>query len=315
MIDVSVVIPTYNRIEYLKNAIRSCLAGNENIEVEVVVVDDGSTDGTRSYLQSLNDSRIKPVLQSSQGAQVARNTGKDVAAGRYIKFLDDDDWLKKGSLQKEVKLLNETAADFLYGNFQIRREKDAWTYKQKVYGDVIASIFKESVWTPPFGFLYKSEVVREVEWEESLPYHQDYAFALSAVSAAATSVYLNAVVGIIREHHGVRINDLKSSTPKPKYYKTKVDLIKSGLGKLQSEGRIQSHHRKAAAEGIWNWAHIVAGYDLDTFRQFYDDIEAIAPDFHPKRNRSWLAVLDNVVGPKGTEHVLYPARRMKHLLK
>jgi len=53
--DVSVVIPTYNRKEYLKKAISSCFDGNEDINIEVIVIDDGSTDGTREYLKELSD--------------------------------------------------------------------------------------------------------------------------------------------------------------------------------------------------------------------------------------------------------------------
>lgn len=315
MPDVSVVIPTYNRLSFLKKAITSCFEGNDAISVEVIVVDDGSTDETRKYLESIETKQVKPIFQESQGAQVARNKGKEAASGRFVKFLDDDDWLASGVLEQEVCLLKKSGADFSYGDFCIQEVNSEWVYQQRIEYDVPSAIFKEIMWTPPFSFLYKRELVQSIKWDEHLPYHQDYAFALEIACIAGTPIHVETVVGVIRRHREARINDLKSATPRPEYYRTKVDLIKQSVLSLKERGVIEPHHRQAAAEGIWNWAHIVAGYDLDTFRQFYDDIEAIAPGFHPERARSWMAMLDTIVGAKGTEHLLYPVRRMKHLLK
>lgn len=68
MPDVSVVIPTYNRENYLRRAVASCFDGNVGLDVEVVVVDDGSSDGTRKYL----DDRVRPIFQEHQGSQVVQ---------------------------------------------------------------------------------------------------------------------------------------------------------------------------------------------------------------------------------------------------
>lgn len=315
MPDVSVVIPTYNRLDFLKEAITSCFERNDTISVEVIVVDDGSTDETRRYLESIETKQVKPIFQQSQGAQVARNRGKEAASGKFVKFLDDDDWLTPGTLVKEVDLLKKSGADFSYGNFRIQEANNDWVYQQRMEDDAPSAIFKESMWTPPFSFLYKREVIQDIEWSEHLPYHQDYAFALQIACIADTPAHVDAVVGVIRRHREARINDSKAQASRSEYYTTKVDLIKRGISSLNEQGLIEPYHRQAAAEGIWNWAHIVAGYDLETFRQFCDDIEAIASGFHPERDRSWLAVLDIIVSPKGTEHLLYPARRMKRLLK
>jgi glycosyltransferase involved in cell wall biosynthesis len=80
MPDVSVVIPTFNRLEYLKAAVASCFAGNEGLEVEVVIVDDGSTDGTPEWLETLAGPGIVVVAGRHRGAAAARNTGLGRAA-------------------------------------------------------------------------------------------------------------------------------------------------------------------------------------------------------------------------------------------
>ena len=84
----SVVIPTFNRLEYLPATLASVRA-QRFADFETIVVDDGSTDGTREYLAAQTDIRV--VHQTNLGAGVARNAGVAVATGQYIAFLDSDD--------------------------------------------------------------------------------------------------------------------------------------------------------------------------------------------------------------------------------
>jgi glycosyltransferase involved in cell wall biosynthesis len=90
---VSVVIPTYNRAEMLAQALRSVLAQTFT-DYEVIVVDDGSTDGTAEVVESFTDQRIKYLRQENRGSSAARNAGVEKAEGKYVAFLDSDDaWL------------------------------------------------------------------------------------------------------------------------------------------------------------------------------------------------------------------------------
>src|SRR5215475_7548246 len=92
MVDVSVVIATYNRSAQVKEAIDSVLAQSVPVR-EIIVVDDGSKDDTRHQLSAYGD-RIVPFFRSNQGASAARNYGMRAARGEWIAFLDDDDvWL------------------------------------------------------------------------------------------------------------------------------------------------------------------------------------------------------------------------------
>jgi glycosyltransferase involved in cell wall biosynthesis len=103
---VSVIIPTYNRSQYICYAIDSVLAQTyENIEI--IVVDDGSTDDTRDILQ-LYDSKIKYIFQNNSGPSTARNSGIKQANGDLIAFLDSDDiWLPE-KLEYQVQLLEQS---------------------------------------------------------------------------------------------------------------------------------------------------------------------------------------------------------------
>lgn len=85
----SIVIPTYNRLALLTSTLESVWAQSQP-DFEMIVVDDGSTDGTMEYLHSLG-SRVRTLRQANRGPGAARNAGAAIAEGRYLAFLDSDD--------------------------------------------------------------------------------------------------------------------------------------------------------------------------------------------------------------------------------
>jgi len=100
---ISIVIPTFNRARFIQDAVDSCYIGNvASSMVEVIVVDDGSTDDTSAILEELGDRCRHVRLGANQGRNRARNIGKSMATGRYVKFLDSDDVLLQGSLAVEL---------------------------------------------------------------------------------------------------------------------------------------------------------------------------------------------------------------------
>lgn len=86
----SVVIATFNRKAMLRDAVDSVLSQSFN-DLEVIVVDDGSTDGTSEWLTGMTDPRVRPITQANSKRGAARNRGISAATGRFVAFLDDDD--------------------------------------------------------------------------------------------------------------------------------------------------------------------------------------------------------------------------------
>ena len=104
----SVVIPTFNRRELLEATLDSVWA-QRFTAFQVIVVDDGSSDGTREYLSSLGG-RVRVVHQANRGAGAARNAGAAVAEADYIAFLDSDDIWFPWTLSTAASIIRETAA-------------------------------------------------------------------------------------------------------------------------------------------------------------------------------------------------------------
>lgn len=111
---ISVVIPTYNKSQYLKEAIESVL--NQTYQnMEVIVVDDGSIDNTREAIKSFDDPRVIYFFQENKGPAIARNTGIKKTNGKYVAFLDSDDlWLKE-KLEKQVDFMEKNSEIGLLG--------------------------------------------------------------------------------------------------------------------------------------------------------------------------------------------------------
>ncbi len=106
---VSVIVPTYNTIAYLPDAIESILQQTFE-DFEILLVNDGSTDSTAEWAKKITDPRVRYIEQNNQGLSAARNTGLDLAQGRYVAFLDADDVWEPTKLDKQVALL-ETNPD------------------------------------------------------------------------------------------------------------------------------------------------------------------------------------------------------------
>jgi glycosyltransferase involved in cell wall biosynthesis len=100
---VSVVIPVRNGVNYLEAAIQSVL-GQGNVEVEVIVVDNGSSDGSRTLAESFG-APVRVISEPRKGAAHARNAGVRQARGEYLAFLDADDVWAPGKLERQLREL------------------------------------------------------------------------------------------------------------------------------------------------------------------------------------------------------------------
>ena len=116
---ISVIIPAYNAERYIATAIKSCLS-QTYAPHEIIVVDDGSTDGTAEVAESF-PSPVRVIrLSENMGASVARNRGVQASTGDWLAFLDADDWFlpEKLELQRRCALENEQAV-LVYTGFRV----------------------------------------------------------------------------------------------------------------------------------------------------------------------------------------------------
>lgn len=161
MPEVSVIIPVYNNEKFIGKCLRSVMRQTFS-DMEILVIDDGSTDNSRTKIRALasRDCRIRLFSQPNQGVSAARNRGLDAASGTYIAFIDGDDYIHPDYIQKlhdyaeknntEMLICGFTSVDengkvlnrLIPGAYR-RFEKEEWTFR--VTG-VWAHLYRRDLW-------------------------------------------------------------------------------------------------------------------------------------------------------------------------
>ena len=174
--DISVIIPTYNRRNTLSRAVNSVL--NQIYKpIEIIVVDDGSTDGTKEMFSEMYP-LVRYIYQANSGVSLARNMGIKSASGDWIALLDsDDEWLPD-KLDRQVKLLQDNAEIrfchtneiWIRNNVRINQKK-----KHQKYGGNIFNKCLDICRISPSSSLFHTSVIKDVGlFDESLDVCEDY---------------------------------------------------------------------------------------------------------------------------------------------
>ena len=177
-VKISVVLPVYNVANYLRKCLDSLV--NQTFEdFEVICVNDGSTDLSLGILEgyALTDSRFKIISQENKGLSGARNTGIQHVKGKYVLFVDSDDWLEENALEELYNHVEGFDSDitmfkFKYFNEDTKEISESQNSKLEIipdslitsnfnYNDVLDILFKIS--HSPFNKLYKTSFLRELD--------------------------------------------------------------------------------------------------------------------------------------------------------
>lgn len=170
--DLMVVIPAYNCEKTIKKCIDSVLCQTTTYTYQIVVVDDGSTDNTADILKNYDgNEKVKVIFQENQGLSGARNSALKLITGRYIFFLDSDDYLPtKNAIQKildtgyknDADIVEGAAYSFYYENGSVKKNRNmlhSYEGNVKSLSDMMGY---------PWGKIYKSELFRNVKFPNHL---------------------------------------------------------------------------------------------------------------------------------------------------
>jgi glycosyltransferase involved in cell wall biosynthesis len=178
---VSVIIPTYNRNALIKEAVESVLAQTLG-DLEVLVVDDGSTDNTRKVIDAITDKRVKSFFKENGGVSSAKNIGLKNATGEYIAFLDSDDLWNPDYLDTMISALKKnqqygvayTTLDQYYTDGRVAKKYRA---KYCISGRVTCKFFYVNfIWIP--GVIVRKKLMDGFSFDETLRSCGDIDFIL-----------------------------------------------------------------------------------------------------------------------------------------
>jgi succinoglycan biosynthesis protein ExoO len=200
--DISVVIASYNVERYIENAISSAL-NQQGVNVEVIVVDDCSTDDTWQVICENTDPRVKYIrLESNKGPSVARNTAIALATGKWLAILDGDDIFLPNRLARCLATANKNNAYIVVDNLLIYKEMDKNkstmfpTNKFAALGNLTLAIFISGMTTKSnytLGYLkplFSLDFLRKhkIMYDANLRIGEDYIFMAEALANGAVCV-------------------------------------------------------------------------------------------------------------------------------
>lgn len=232
---VSVIIPTYNRSAFLKEAIESVIAQTYR-PIECIVVDDGSTDNTKEIVEEIGNRADKNfkllyIFQENSGSQVARNTGTGASTGEFIQYLDSDDLLYPNKIEKQVlyltinKDIHGVFGDWEKGTPDKKYFVEAWDSD-----DMIMQLLTERI-IVNFSFLMRREIIDKIgEWDVSIKRNQEIDFQVRGILEGAKFKYLKLTCGLWRIHDGERIANTTGAKEYLNFYhKWESVLSRKGL--------------------------------------------------------------------------------------
>ena len=192
---ISVIIPTYNRGQTISKSVQSVL-NQSYIDLEVIIIDDGSTDNTEKIILELEDSRISYYKNTSNiGACGSRNKGIEIAKGEFIAFQDsDDEWLPE-KLKEQINFLKKVDCDVVFCSMErlLGKKKEIYPpYNPNNNSDLYKQLLYENC-TSTQTLLGKSYVFKKITFDEGMPRFQDWELMLR-ITADYSVKHLNKVL-------------------------------------------------------------------------------------------------------------------------
>jgi len=217
----SVVIPTFNRLSLCQAALSSVL-GQTFLDFEIIIVDDGSTDGTQEFFNSYLNPKVTYLFQENEGVSTARNKGVEKSEGKYICYLDSDDiWMENKLSEIHMFIVENPSVDFIFHDFRkhdIRKPKPYSSTNSDLF-PYIYEYFRESTvsdyWSTssgkafelvmrgypfyPSAIIVKREVHQQYLWDPGILKSEDFNLVVK-LALRYSFGYLDRCLTIVKVH-------------------------------------------------------------------------------------------------------------------
>ena len=242
---------------------------HRTFEKEIIVVDDGSTDGTGDIIRSFGK-QIRPAFGPNRGAGAARNIGTRLARGDFLQYLDSDDLLMVGTLPVRLQALQLSEADVAHTDWQELVEHADGSYKPGVVRhppleliamDIQVATATSRFWAPPVALLYRRTIVESVgQWREDLKIIQDARFLFDVAARGAHFIYISGIGAFYR------VRSTSVSRRSPARFVEECIRNATEIERLWYSQRTPTRIRSDAICEIWNSLAVAAATQgLDGF--------------------------------------------------
>jgi glycosyltransferase involved in cell wall biosynthesis len=288
----------------LVRAVRSCLLPDQS--VEVIVVDDGSTENIQVSLEAafpadLHAGILRFCKQSNQGACVARNVGLAQATGEFIKFLDSDDEFIAGSLPEEIAAARAAGCDALLTGWEERTcqadgSEDRSLRRTRTTPDLSRGIDDMLEGIAPIigGALYRADFIRPLRWDPAWTKAGDWAWALIVCLAGARFTSLPRASMIYWQHTENRIST--HGDPPLRSTRARQQLLKMVEEELRKQDQLLDSRKRQLAQYYYRDCQMLARHDPEEWTRLWAHCETLVPGFRPRDPNRVMSLLTRLLG-------------------
>ncbi|WNP30594.1 glycosyltransferase [Morganella morganii] len=221
---VSIIIPTFNSADTIERCLLS-VVNQYYKRIEVIIIDDGSTDNTKEKLEPLLSiyDNIKYIYQLNNGVSSARNLGIESSTGKYIFFLDSDDWISPNYISSMLEK-NSTCDLIINTNIlDVYPDKDICWKKEKINENILIDIINTKVMKYSWGKLYSSALIKDnnIYFNSNISVGEDTLFNMEYAVHLNTYRYIYGGCYYFYQHNHSTTKKISSSHYISRYYSIK----------------------------------------------------------------------------------------------
>lgn len=269
---VSIGIPCFNAERWIGGAIESAL-GQTWPEKEVIVVDDGSTDGSIARVKGFGD-RVRLILSDHRGGNLARNEALKNARGEWVQFLDADDYLEPEKIERQFEEGSMgDKADVLYSPYWFEKEGDSrkrWQSDLHPGNDLFTQWISWELPQTGAALWRRSALLQLGGWKEDQPCCQEHELYLRALKAGLRFVFTPTAHAVYRLWSEATV----CRKDPGRTIRVRTELIDDAHAWLKERGRWTPQHQQAAARACFEMARTLARDDVNRASVYFSERRA-----------------------------------------
>lgn len=313
--DISIIIPTRDRLWSLPKAIESCRS--ESLKVEIIVIDDASTDGTAEWLASQRDLIV--IQGEGWGKPWGVNKALSRATGTYVRFLDSDDWLNPGANEAQFVIAQSKNADLVVAGLDLYVDEELLEHMPWIpTDDFICQQLGETFGSHYSAFLFRRSFIQDIPHRTMFPAsdfasRDDRCFMLELALRYPHISICDQTTLSHRQHNMPRLQfatglRLSGTLIQQLYIYKQIAIL------LHAKGQFDQRKKKIIAHVLWPLAHWIAYSYIKDACDIASWVYQLDNEFMPPE-KGLLGIMYRNLGFRRTEYILRLRRWVMRLLR
>lgn len=312
---LSIVIPTHNRPQFLLHAINSALQAAPDGDVEVIVVPNGADELWKSAAKKFhNEPRVQWHWIKNAHGNAARNHGKRLSRGKYIRFLDDDDVLLPEGAQQQLIEMDSKKEELCSGTIDIVDGKGRLIkhYPHASQEDFFVAMAPHNRLCLPTAHLFKREALVGFDWNESIRYEQDTDWMINLAAKRDWHwLPVDIPVGQWCWHEGQRVSESITSLERAVFC---IYLLRRALKALRVRNALSEFRHEAIIDSVMHYTHSNFHHSPIFFSKVMAWVRKKSPSSRPADPFYHLPVVRNI-NPIPIEWLMVPKRKLNDFFR